>query len=148
MRVWGLAMLPLLLVTGFIPAYAELALYDPAQRRELVRIGDRDIESIVLEERRTTVTETGQKFLGEPYYAVTFVLRPRAAKTLSAVLGRHDNGRLELRLGDASLGTVRPIGPFEGNEFTYYTKSKKPELERAFAGVKPKLVWRRAAETP
>lgn len=92
--------------------------------------------------RRTTVTETGQKVEGAPYYAVTFVLRAPAAKTLSSFLNKHENQRFGLRFGKATLGSIRVVGPADGTEFTTYTHWKRPELERAFASVKQKLQWR------
>lgn len=107
-----------------------------------IRIDDRDIEAIILEERRTAVTETGQKVEGEPYYVVTFVLRAPASKTLSEFLNRHEDQRFGLRFGNTTLGSIRVVGPFEGKEFTTYSHSKKPELERAFASVKSKLRWK------
>ena len=107
-----------------------------------MRIDDRDIEAIILEERRTAVSETGQKVEGEPYYVMTFVLRPPAAKALSGFLNKHEDQRFGLRFGKTTLGSIRVVGPFDGNEFTTYSHSKKPELERAFASVKDKLRWK------
>jgi hypothetical protein len=107
-----------------------------------LRVSDKDIESVVIEERRTAVTETGQRLVGEPYYAVTFSLNAGAAKALRDFIGRTHEQRFGLRFDGNTLGVVRPFGPFEGNEFTYYTHSLRSELERAFAPIKPKLVWR------
>ena len=154
------------------PASAELALYGTTQQEDVVanaperyeripssaqstsgpiyiertnprlRVSDRDIESVIIDERRTAVTETGQRIVGEPYYAVTFILNAGAAKALRDFIGRSHDQRFALRFDGNTLGVVRPFGPFEGNEFTYYTHSLRSELQRAFARIKPKLVWR------
>jgi hypothetical protein len=49
---------------------------------------------------------------GDPYYAVTFVLRPQAGKLLSDFLEKHDRERFGVRLGPKTFGVVRVYGSF------------------------------------
>jgi hypothetical protein len=170
MRALGLSILVLLAVGT--PAWAQLALYDTTQQTDVVakapqryekfevareagtdafyiertnpkiRIEDRDIESVIVEERRTIVTARGE-VPREPYYAVTFLLRPAAAKTLNEFLGVNADRRLGLRVGGKTLSIVRPVGTFAGHEFTtYVTRMTKAQLEQALAGLKTKLTWK------
>jgi hypothetical protein len=173
LRRWALGAAVVLVAALVTPAIGELALYETTQSDDVVaraphryekipdafqapdgplyiertapkmRINDRDIERIVVEARTATATETGTIVAGEPYYAVTFVLRAGAATALNAFLNTAGDQRFGLRFGRATLGVVRPFGPFEGGrEFTYHTHSKKVELEHAFSAVKDKVTWR------
>src|SRR5688572_12318001 len=93
----------LLLLCLGTPAWADLALYATTERADVVGkaphrwemapgpagatsepiyierdnprvwIKDADIESVLVEERRTEISETGQKVSGDPYYSVTFI---------------------------------------------------------------------------
>ena len=107
-----------------------------------IRIKNPDIASVVLEERRKTVSESGQIIAGEPYYSITFVLKDAAARAFRTVLNSANDQRFGLRFESTTLGVVRVIGPFVGNEFTYSTTSQRAELERAFAPIKDKLIWK------
>jgi hypothetical protein len=170
MRALGRSVLVVMAIVT--PAWAELGLYDTTQQMDVVArapqryekfeiprdagtdvfyvertnpkitIKHRDIESVIVEERRTVMTDKGE-VARDPYYAVTFVLRPPAAKAWNDFLGANADRRFGLRLGDRTLSIVRPVGRFQGNEFTtYLTRMNKPQLEQALAVLKAKLTWK------
>jgi hypothetical protein len=124
------------------PAAAELAFHAIEGGKAEARVEDSDIESVVIRERRDTVTGTGQITVGEPYYQVTFVLRPRGAKILNEFLTKRIGQRLGVRLGGTDLGTVRVVEAFSGNEYTTYFKERRADVERMLGSVKAKLTWK------
>jgi hypothetical protein len=79
---------------------------------------------------------------GDRYYAVSFILRPRAGKRLSEFLEQPDDQRFGARLGTNTIAVIRVFRPFGGNEFTYVTKKSRAEVEAALSPIKGKVIWK------